>query len=63
MIAKGTTHNDGGRLAVYLITGKDGERAELWELRGFASPDIVDAFRSVHVMAEATFHACSGPFA
>jgi hypothetical protein len=54
MIAKGTTHDNGGRLATYLIAGKAGERAELWQLRGFASDDIKDAFRSVHVMAEAT---------
>jgi len=37
-----------------MITGKPGERAKLWELRGFACSEIVDAFRSVHVMAEAT---------
>jgi hypothetical protein len=34
--------------------------AELYELPGFAFPDIVDAFRSVHVMAEAT--KCEQPF-
>jgi len=60
MISKGTTHDNGGRLARYMVTGKKGERAELWELRGFASPDIVDAFRSVHVVAEAT--KCQQPF-
>jgi hypothetical protein len=54
MIAKGTTHDNGGKLAVYMITGKKGERAELWQLRGFASDDIKTAFRSVHVMAAAT---------
>ena len=31
MIAKGTTHNKGAKLARYLTTGKEGERAELWE--------------------------------
>ena len=60
MIGKGTPHNNGGRLARYLVTGKHGEHAELWELRGFASADIVDAFRSVHAMAEAT--QCEQPF-
>src|SRR5580692_8217722 len=60
MIAKGTTHDNGGRLARYMVTGKKDERAELWELRGFASPDIIDAFRSVHVIAEAT--KCQEPF-
>jgi hypothetical protein len=60
MIAKGTTHNNGAKLARYMTTGKDGERAELWELCGFAAGDIRDAFRSVHVMAEAT--RCEQPF-
>jgi hypothetical protein len=60
MIAKGTPHNNGARLARYMITGKDGERAELEELFGFAAHDIRDAFRSVHVMAEAT--RCQQPF-
>ncbi|HEY1757670.1 MAG TPA: AAA family ATPase [Bryobacteraceae bacterium] len=54
MIAKGTPHNNGAKLAEYLTTGKDNERATLWQLRGFASDDIREAFRSVHVMAEAT---------
>ena len=53
MIAKGNTHNNGVKLADYLTTGKEDEQAELWQLRGFASADIRDAFRSVHVMAEA----------
>ncbi len=60
MIAKGTTHNNGAKLAKYLTTGKDGERAELWELCGFAAGDIRDAFRSVHVLAQATH--CQKPF-
>lgn len=60
MIAKGTTHNNGPKLARYLTTGKEGERAELWQLSGFAANDIQDAFRSVHVMAEAT--RCQQPF-
>lgn len=54
MIAKGNRHNDGVRLARYLTEGAKGERAQLWELRGFASDDIFEAFRDVHVMAEAT---------
>ena len=54
MIAKGTTHDNGGKLATYLVNGKPGERAELWQLRGFASDQIKEAFRSVHVMADAT---------
>jgi hypothetical protein len=54
MIAKGNRHNNGVRLAHYLTEGTHGERAELWELRGFASNDIFEAFSDVHVMAEAT---------
>jgi hypothetical protein len=60
MIAKGTTHNNGAKLARYMTEGKEGERAELWQLVGFAAGDIRDAFRSVHVMAEAT--RCEQPF-
>jgi hypothetical protein len=60
MIAKGTAHNNGAKLARYMTTGKDGERAELWQLRGFAADNIKDAFRDVHVMAEGT--KCQNPF-
>lgn len=60
MIAKGNTHNNGAKLARYMTRGKEGERAELWQLAGFAANDIRDAFRSVHVMAEAT--RCEQPF-
>jgi hypothetical protein len=60
MISKGNTHADGTKLAAYLTTGKASERAELWELRGFGMGTIADAFRTVHVMAEAT--NCEQPF-
>ena len=60
MICKGNTHKNGAKLARYMTTGKDGERAELWALVGFAAGDIREAFRSVHVMAEAT--RCQQPF-
>jgi hypothetical protein len=60
MISKGTTHNNGIKLSQYMAQGKDGERAELWELRGFASHEVTEAFRSVHVMAQAT--RCEKPF-
>jgi len=60
MIAKGVPHAQGARLARYLITGKDRERAELLELRGFAVENIIDAFRSVHVMANGS--KCVFPF-
>ena len=54
MIAKGVAHRHGVKLASYLITGKENEIATLWKLRGFASDDIHEAFRSVHLMAAAT---------
>ena len=63
MIAKGNLHGAGGRLARYLVTGKKGERAELAELRGFASADIGAAFLDVEIQAQGTraekpfFHA------
>lgn len=60
MIAKGNTHKSGSKLAWYLTTAKEGERVELWQLAGFAAGDIRAAFRSVHVMAEAT--RCEAPF-
>lgn len=60
MIAKGTTHNNGVKLAAYMTTAKPGEHAELWQLRGFASENVKDAFRSVHVIAAAT--QCEKPF-
>lgn len=63
MIAKGGLNGHGRRLAAYLITSKDDERAELLELRGFAADNIRDAFTDVQIQAEAThstrpfFHA------
>lgn len=60
MIAKGTAHNNGAKLASYMTTGKKGERAELWELRGFEATGIKDAFRDVQIMAGAT--KCQQPF-
>jgi hypothetical protein len=60
MIAKGNLHANGGKLATYLTTGKDGERAELVELRGFVAGNIHDAFVDVEIQAEAT--QCQKPF-
>ncbi|WP_263351359.1 relaxase/mobilization nuclease domain-containing protein [Acidicapsa acidisoli] len=60
MISKGTTHNNGVRLAVYMTTGKDGETAELWQLRGFAATNIKDGFRDVQIMSQGT--QCEQPF-
>ena len=60
MIAKANLHAHGQKLAAYLITGKMGERAELVELKGFASSNIRDAFLDVMIQAEAT--RCEKPF-
>ena len=58
MIAKGNLHAHGQKLAAYLITGKMHERAELVELRGFASN--IREFVDVMIQAEAT--RCEKPF-
>jgi hypothetical protein len=60
MIAKGNLHNNGGKLAAYLVTGEGAERAELVELRGFASDDIRTAFLDVEIQAYGT--RCTKPF-
>ena len=60
MICKGTTHSNGAKLASYLTSDKSGERAEIWQLRGFEATNIKDAFRDVHIMAEGT--KCEQPF-
>lgn len=60
MISKGTTHNNGVRLANYMVTGKNGERAELGQMRGFEATHIRDAFRDVQLMAKAS--KCQQPF-
>jgi hypothetical protein len=63
MIAKGNLHAHGAKLAAYLTTSSEDERAELVELRGFAAGNIRDAFIDVQMQAAATratkpfFHA------
>jgi hypothetical protein len=57
MIIKGNRHSNAARLADYLMNGGNhGERVEAPELRGFGpySDDISKAFRSLHVMADAS---------
>ncbi len=61
MIAKGNPHNDGPYLARYLAADSKGvERAELAELRGFASDNIFDAFSLGQLLADGT--RCENPF-
>ena len=63
MIARGQIHSSGPKLAAYLTTGKEGERAELVELRGVAAEDIRGAFADLQHIAALTkaekpfFHA------
>jgi Relaxase/Mobilisation nuclease domain len=47
MIVKGNTHGDGGKLADYLTKGGPGERAELFDMRGFRTGDIHAAFSDI----------------
>lgn len=61
MIAKGNLHNSGARLARYMLRATDGERVELYDLRGFADPDLVQALRSVDATAKAGTR-CDKPF-
>jgi hypothetical protein len=52
MYAKANTHNDGVKLAVYLMKGHEaGERAELIDMRGFGFSDLRDGFRDEHIKA------------
>jgi len=61
MIAKGHLHGNGGRLATYLMADKNGERAELAELRGFLhASSIARAFTDIAIQARAT--NCVKPF-
>jgi MobA/VirD2-like, nuclease domain len=60
VIAKGDPHGNGAKLARYLITGRNGERAELVELRGLSTGNIHTAFAAVELQASAT--RCIKPF-
>jgi hypothetical protein len=60
VIAKGNLHASGARLAAYVVTGKDGEKAELHELRGFADAGIRDAFKTIDAVAKGS--QCTKPF-
>ena len=59
MIAKGNLHADGGTLARYLMTGKEGERVEFVEARGLDNfgSDPVAAFETLQQIAESHTHA------
>lgn len=61
MIAKGNLHAHGGRLAVYMMKGKEDEKTELVEMRGFLSDDLRQAFRTIQAIAESQTQ-CEKPF-
>jgi hypothetical protein len=54
MFAKAFLKSSGRKLAQYFMNEKEGERARLLEVRGFASEDLHEAFQSADVMALAT---------
>jgi MobA/VirD2-like, nuclease domain len=51
-IAKGNTHADGVKLADYLMMSGPGERAELLDMRGFATGDLRQAFADIEMVKE-----------
>lgn len=54
MIAKGAMNNSGAKLAAYMVRSEKGEKAELYQVYGFATGDIHEAFRSIDAMAKGT---------
>ena len=61
MIAKGNPHNSGPYLARYLASDSKGnEHSELFELRGFATNNIFNAFALGQLQADGT--RCQKPF-
>ena len=57
MIIKANRHNNGGKLAHYMMNGHDAkrERAELYELKGFGeAATVAEAFRDLEIMGAAT---------
>lgn len=58
MIGKGNPHGNGVRLARYMLDGGD---AELIEMRGMASEDLVEALETIQAIAD-TQTKCDTPF-
>ena len=61
MIPKGNLHANGGKLATYITKGEDDEKAELIEMRGFASDDLREAFSDIQDIADSQTK-CEKPF-
>ena len=54
MILKAKERGDGGQLARYLLATRDHEHVELYEVSGFVSDDLLDAFHEADAIARGT---------
>lgn len=54
MILKGSQRSGARQLAVHLLNERDNEHVEVHELRGFASDDLVSAFREAEAVSRGT---------
>jgi hypothetical protein len=61
-IGKGNTHADGVKLADYLMMSDPGERAELLDMRGFATNDLRQEFADIDMIRDAATKADAALF-
>lgn len=54
MILKGSQRSGARQLALHLLNARDNEHVEVHELRGFASDDLVSAFREAEAISRGT---------
>lgn len=54
MILKGSQRSGARQLAVHLLNERDNEHVEVHEIRGFASEDLVSAFREAEAVSKGT---------
>lgn len=54
MILKGAQRGGGKQLALHLLNTRDNEHVEVHEIRGFASDDVVGAFKEAHATSRGT---------
>ena len=54
MILKAKERGDAGQLARYLLSMRDNEHVELYEVHGFASDDLIEAFSEADAIARVT---------
>jgi hypothetical protein len=62
MIGKGNPHKDGAKLADYLLRGEPGERAQLLDMRGFATGDLRQEFADIDKVRDAATKADAALF-